>query len=467
MQEYLRRLLRISQSIGLSLDMDKMLEKALLSYHKELGCMFCAVISCEVETDPVNVLSCMPRESRIFPILNDIENTIHIENTIPYFAQTHRPFTSLDGLTDNGQVFHLFRIPDTGLLVLAMGEKPLDVSIRTELEPVNKKLAEACRNCRAFNEVNCEIKRLQADAEDLRRSMETFSLAFGVSKQGLCDFNLSEGSLFMSPEVYEILGFSPCEFPNTLEEWRKRIHPEDQKKNIFSLRSPELINDSFETIYRIKNRQGQWIWIQGKGGIVEKSHSGDPKRILSVISDITNLKNFQKQMQGIYRDLYQSANTDHLTGLLNRQRFYVILNEEMDRSARYSSPLSIIMLDIDHFKEVNDTFGHQTGDRILEQLAEIIQSRVRKTDKTGRWGGDEFMILVLGDVASAITIAEDLREATEASDFDIPFDVTVSLGIAHYRSTDDQDSFITRVDDALYRAKAKGRNIIVTETGVP
>jgi len=186
-----------------------------------------------------------------------------------------------------------------------------------------------------------------------------------------------------------------------------------------------------------------------------------------VISDITNLKNFQKQMQGIYRDLYQSANTDHLTGLLNRQRFYVILNEEMDRSARYSSPLSIIMLDIDHFKEVNDTFGHQTGDRILEQLAEIIQSRVRKTDKTGRWGGDEFMILVLGDVASAITIAEDLREATEASDFDIPFDVTVSLGIAHYRSTDDQDSFITRVDDALYRAKAKGRNIIVTETGVP
>src|SRR6056297_2095053 len=188
MQEYIGRLLRISQSIGLSMDMDKMLERALLSYQKELGCMFCAIISCEVETDPVNVLSCMPRENRIFPILNDIENTI------PYFSQTHRPFSSLDGLTDSGQVFHLFRIPDTGFLVLAMGEKPLDVSFRTELEPVNQKLAEACRNCRSFREMNCEMKRLQADAEDLRKARETFSLAFGVSKQGLCDLNLSEGS---------------------------------------------------------------------------------------------------------------------------------------------------------------------------------------------------------------------------------------------------------------------------------
>ncbi len=156
------------------------------------------------------------------------------------------------------------------------------------------------------------------------------------------------------------------------------------------------------------------------------------------------------------------AVTDKLTGLLNRNKFYEIANSELERSQRYKRPLSIIMFDIDHFKKINDTFGHGIGDYVLKTLSKIIKNSIRKSDYLFRWGGEEFIILATEtNTDQAKTLAEKIRDAIEKYNFDKVHKVTISLGVASYNEEIDKnsiDSLINRADEALYKAKESGRN---------
>ena len=130
----------------------------------------------------------------------------------------------------------------------------------------------------------------------------------------------------------------------------------------------------------------------------------------------------------------------------------------MDRAARYGNSLSMLMFDIDDFKKLNDTFGHQAGDVALQEVAQVIQKRIRSSDYSARWGGDEFMILLLADMDNAFSIADSLRKEIATCDIPGIGGVTISLGVVQYEEKDDVDSLIKRADDALYRAKTSGRN---------
>ncbi len=154
------------------------------------------------------------------------------------------------------------------------------------------------------------------------------------------------------------------------------------------------------------------------------------------------------------------AVTDKLTGLYNRYKFYQVANQEIERSKRHNRPLSLILFDIDWFKKINDTYGHDAGDRVLRSIAKLLHNNLRKYDLIFRWGGEEFIVLAPEtDATNAKKLAEKIRTLISSYDFKEPKEVTVSLGVAELGENDtDIDSLVKRADNALYISKKDGRN---------
>ncbi len=180
---------------------------------------------------------------------------------------------------------------------------------------------------------------------------------------------------------------------------------------------------------------------------------------VGIVRDITARKRAERHLEFL-------AMTDPLTGAANRRRFDEALHAEIARSRHYAGPLSLIIFDIDHFKQVNDRLGHPVGDRALTQLAQRVSANIRETDVFARLGGEEFAILVSGcDADCACRFAEKLRCAIEQQAFPEVGTLTCSFGVAEYRKTDDEKALVKRADEALYRAKGAGRNRVVVADG--
>ncbi len=161
-------------------------------------------------------------------------------------------------------------------------------------------------------------------------------------------------------------------------------------------------------------------------------------------------------------ELQHLAITDSLTGVFNRNQLNHVLSQEIKRSARYGNPFGLLVIDIDHFKQVNDTYGHHVGDEVLKKTAQILSNFSRENDTLIRWGGEEFIIIALHVNEESLTaFCEKLRKKIEESDYDKVGKVTVSIGATLFKKDDSQDSLISRADSALYAAKEKGRNITV------
>jgi two-component system cell cycle response regulator len=161
--------------------------------------------------------------------------------------------------------------------------------------------------------------------------------------------------------------------------------------------------------------------------------------------------------------LEKLANFDSLTGLYNRRAILGKLRELISRANRYKEDFSLVMLDIDHFKKVNDSYGHLTGDEVLEKVAALIRQNIRDTDIAGRYGGEEYIIILPHtNLSSAWVIAERIRSIIEKAEMKDPagnvFAVTVSQGLSNWERYEDADSLISCTDEALYKAKEKGRN---------
>ncbi|WP_456395429.1 GGDEF domain-containing protein [Desulfurobacterium sp.] len=157
--------------------------------------------------------------------------------------------------------------------------------------------------------------------------------------------------------------------------------------------------------------------------------------------------------------LQKLATKDMLTGAYNRWKFLEDFKSEFERARRYKYPISLVMFDIDHFKKVNDTYGHDAGDRVLEKIAKIVRDNIRKVDMFVRWGGEEFIIFLSNtDKKGATVLAEKIRKKIENTVFDEVGKVTVSFGVTELKEGDTIDNLLKRVDEVLYRAKRLGRN---------
>lgn len=176
-------------------------------------------------------------------------------------------------------------------------------------------------------------------------------------------------------------------------------------------------------------------------------------------SDVTEQKKYQESLELINEILEKQASTDPLTGIFNRMKFSTVLGGELKRAQRYGTPLAVILLDIDKFKSINDTYGHLDGDNVLKALTRLLAANIRTSDTLARWGGEEFILLAPGsDLDSARLLAEKLRLAVAEYNFPIPRSVTSSFGVASYQPGDTELALTNRADQALYRAKEQGRN---------
>ncbi len=174
----------------------------------------------------------------------------------------------------------------------------------------------------------------------------------------------------------------------------------------------------------------------------------------------------QERLLQAQAQLRHDATHDHLTGLWNRGMIVEQLEREVERARRENNPLAIVLGDIDHFKSVNDTYGHAAGDAVLKDVAQRMVSIRRKYDSIGRYGGEEFLLILPGcDLQEAVPVAERLRRivSTDVSIGPIKWPVTISLGVASYWDLgSDAASLMAAADEALYRAKAKGRDRVAT-----
>lgn len=177
--------------------------------------------------------------------------------------------------------------------------------------------------------------------------------------------------------------------------------------------------------------------------------------------DITERKHAERELQTLNARLEILATTDQLSGLANRRSINDKLHYEIGLLKRYGNIFSVILMDIDHFKSINDNYGHQAGDRVISQLGGLLNGNVRAIDSAGRWGGEEFLIVCPGtDQTGAIDLAEMMRQRVEQHDFGLPTGVTASFGVAVSKPGHSVDDLMKSVDDALYQAKTTRNRVI-------
>jgi|SRR5690625_485228 len=186
------------------------------------------------------------------------------------------------------------------------------------------------------------------------------------------------------------------------------------------------------------------------------------------VRSMLRIKELQDELEEKNRELEELSVRDGLTGLFNHRHIQEVVHEEYERARRTGEPLSVVMFDFDHFKRVNDAYGHQVGDRVLQEMAEILRKTAREIDKLGRYGGEEFIaILPETDPESATSFAERVRERVERHPFAVgraePLHLTVSAGTATYPypGVYNPRTLVQRADQALYAAKDTGRNRVI------
>jgi diguanylate cyclase (GGDEF)-like protein/PAS domain S-box-containing protein len=208
-----------------------------------------------------------------------------------------------------------------------------------------------------------------------------------------------------------------------------------------------------------KVQQQEWLdFPDGKRRCMYMSYyplRAKDERVLGVVLhsiDITKIKELEEELKRL-------SVTDRLTRIFNRMKFEQSLKEEIKRLKRYNTKLSVIMLDIDHFKDINDTYGHDVGDKVMITLTNLVKSYIRDTDIFCRWGGEEFMLLLPHtSLENAVKLAERIRIKIMTHKFPVVESLTCSFGVSEFNEKDSEDTFIKRVDNALYESKRSGRN---------
>ena len=224
---------------------------------------------------------------------------------------------------------------------------------------------------------------------------------------------------------------------------------EDANKFIKKLKKTE----KSKRIVQMKNKDGELHILSIK---IDKLEENEDLYVI-ILSDITKLQQRTEKFK-------KRANIDALTQVFSRQKFNSLYEVEFSRSIRYINPLTILFIDIDHFKEINDTYGHDIGDLSLKTFASIISNNIRKNDVFARWGGEEFILMLpQTDVNDGYKLAEKIRKAIFTHNFEGINTLTCSIGLSMLNKGDNSEIIIKRADTALYKAKNGGRNRTIIE----
>jgi diguanylate cyclase (GGDEF)-like protein/PAS domain S-box-containing protein len=320
--------------------------------------------------------------------------------------------------------------------------------------------------------------------EIVRESEERLAAVMEGSQLGYSDWNIETGEIRRNERWANMLGYALKEIENTLQQWKDLLHPDDRVSAIQAIE--EHLNGKtamHRDEYRMRAKDGSYRWILDQGKIIKYDSREKPLRMTATHTDITARKEAEAELhqakealEAAHRELeeafereQQLARIDTLTGINNRRYLFELAEHQFNIAIRYGSPLSVLMFDVDDFKMINDNFGHAIGDRTLQHLAQVVRAQLRSVDVIGRYGGDEFIILLpQTSTEEALILGERIHASVNAAHVETnkgPLTFTISLGIAqtthHPTQPDSMEGLLLRADQALYAAKQAGRNCTV------
>jgi diguanylate cyclase (GGDEF)-like protein/PAS domain S-box-containing protein len=266
--------------------------------------------------------------------------------------------------------------------------------------------------------------------------------------------------LYVSPAYERIFGRSAGLLLADYNQWRDSIYPDDlayAERSMAQVLSDGAVEDRE---YRIIAADGQVRWLSDKCFINRLAEPGQPMIIVGIAEDITAKKHLETELQRL-------ATTDGLTQSSNRRHFFDCAHREFEQARKQGEPLAFLLLDIDDFKVINDTYGHQVGDSVLRRIAESGRGSLRRADVFGRIGGEEFAAVFPGCAPDmALQVAERLQREIQRLSFrheDQTFGITISQGLTSLTAEDENiDALFARADAAMYEAKRQGKNRIIS-----
>ncbi len=272
---------------------------------------------------------------------------------------------------------------------------------------------------------------------------------------------------YIGPQIEQLLGWSPASWV-TVEDWASRMHPEDRAWVVDYCVAQSKSGTDHEADYRALTKDGEYVWIRDVVHVVRNAQ-GEVEALIGFMFDITERKNTEQKLIVLQKELEELSFKDALTGVYNRRMFDSVMEVEWANAKRNHQPLSLLMLDIDYFKQYNDFYGHIHGDECLKRVAkELNKVATRSRDFFARFGGEEFIIVLPEtDEKAARMIAERCRSLIFKAQ--IPHEkslvsqmLTVSIGVSTIIPihSDEAINFIAAVDRQLYQAKETGRNRI-------
>jgi diguanylate cyclase (GGDEF)-like protein/PAS domain S-box-containing protein len=301
------------------------------------------------------------------------------------------------------------------------------------------------------------LRRAQVLERELRAARQRLEMALEGSSAALWDADLPTGSVYLSEAWAALTGASQGATFTTVQELLAMMHPDDiEPTRSAFIEAMKGLRPAYAVEHRVRAGDGTWRWILSRGRVTERDpESGRALRMIGTNIDITERKRIEE-------DLQQVAKYDSLTGAANRALLDDRLRHAVARSRRTGARAAVLYLDIDRFKDINDRFGHATGDALLKGFAERLRRCVREADTVARLGGDEFVILLenLKDDRDAAMVADKILAAVRAPMAADGNDlaVTTSIGLAVGAGEWNADGLLKRADAALYRAKQEGRD---------
>ncbi|MEA3642287.1 MAG: diguanylate cyclase [Lamprobacter sp.] len=302
-----------------------------------------------------------------------------------------------------------------------------------------------------------EMRQAEDERDEVRQRL---NLAVEGGDIGTYSAALPAGRVHGDERFYDMLGYRPGDLKLNWSDWLAMVHPDDRERVVARLRPVlEAELDRFESEYRVRHRVGHWVWILDRARVFARDPALGGLELAGTHFEVTRRREAELKLAHL-------ADHDELTGLLNRRGMWRAIERIRSQATRADMPYCLAILDLDHFKLVNDAYGHAAGDEVLRVVAGRLHRGLRQGDWIGRWGGEEMIALIPDTtVAQAVQSIERMRVSVSAEPIMTDsgeIQVTLSAGLACSRAAnDDPSEMIARADAALYRAKDAGRNRVV------
>ncbi|MGL6121947.1 MAG: sensor domain-containing diguanylate cyclase [Shewanella sp.] len=310
-----------------------------------------------------------------------------------------------------------------------------------------------------------EIDRLKQRILELENQEEQLALVIKSTGVGIWDWHVQTGKTVFNERWANILGYTLEELsPVSIETWMKYAHPDDLKE------SERLLHENWagKTEYyifesRMKHKNGHWVWVYDTGKVIEWESKGVPKRMIGTHLDVTDNKEMIVKLDTANKMLNELSYLDALTKIPNRRAYEEKIHSEVAAAKRSNGLLSLLMIDVDNFKEYNDHYGHEKGDGALFKVAQAIKNILpRETDFVARYGGEEIIVILPWTSSEgAEAVAKTILQSVTSENIEHSFSkfnglLTVSIGI--FATDKEFDELLNHADRALYEAKKNGRN---------